>query len=150
MFKKSIAAALLISLTALSFAVIPTARAEEEEIILEPPAEVEQEKEVIESPAIAPKWEEFCETGYEKVEATERSDVFDIFSFVKSERARKNYWASRRESFNKYLNYCNKITDETEKGVCYTELRKIETNKNDEYKHQRKEFLYQNNIRIDK
>lgn len=149
MFKKSIAAALLISIAFLSFAVIPVC-AEEEEIILEPPAEVEPEKEVIESPAIAPKWEEFCETGYEKVESTERSDVFDIFSFVKSERAKKNYWAARRESFNKYLNYCNTITDETDKGVCYTELRKIETDKNDEYKHQRKELLYQHNIRIDK
>lgn len=114
--------------------------------------EVMQENtNVIKSPvAIAPKWEEFCETGYEKVIATDKNDIFDVFSFVKSERAKKNYWAGRRESFNKYLTYCSGISDEDGKGSCYYELRKLETNKNDEYKRHRTQTFYQNNIIIDK
>ncbi len=122
----------------------------EDDIVLDPKEETIPEQKVIESPAIAPKWEEFCETGYENVNSTEKKDIFDIFSFVKSERVKKNYWASRRESFDKYLKYCNTISNETEKGVCYSELRKIENEKNDEYKIQRKELIYQHNIRIDK
>lgn len=114
-------------------------------------AEEDNTTNVIQSPvAIAPKWEEFCEMGYEKVIATDKSDIFDVFSFVKSERAKKNYWAGRRESFNKYLSYCSTILDENDKGVCYSELRKLETNKNDEYKRHRNQTLYQNNIIIDK
>lgn len=147
MIKKFFTAAFLATLAMLTIASVQAFS--DEEIILEP-AEETPEAKIIESPAIAPKWEEFCETGYENVNETQKKDIFDIFSFVKSERAKKNYWAGRRESFNKYLKYCNSISDETDKGVCYTELRKIEMDKNDEYKHQRKELLYQHNIIIDK
>lgn len=114
-------------------------------------AEEVQDTNIIQSPvAIAPKWDEFCETGYEKVTATDKNDIFNIFSFVKSERAKKNYWAARRDSFNKYLSYCSSISNEDDKGVCYSELRKIETDKNDDYKRYRNQILYQNHILIDK
>lgn len=114
-------------------------------------AEELMDTNIIQSPvAIAPKWDEFCETGYEKVTATDKNDIFDIFSFVKSERAKKNYWAARRDSFNKYLSYCSSISNEDDKGVCYSELRKIETDKNDDYKRHRNQMLYQNHIIIDK
>lgn len=97
-----------------------------------------------------PKWEEFCESGYENANKTDRQDIFDVFSFVKAERAKKNYWASRRVSFQKYLNYCENISDDNDRGACYSELRKIETDKNNDYSRQRKQLLYQHNIIIDK
>lgn len=97
-----------------------------------------------------PVWTEFCETGYENAKRTDKNDIFNVFSFVKAERVKKNYWAARRESFEKYLNYCENITDDGERVSCYTELRKIETDKNDDYSRQRKQLLYQHNIIIDK
>lgn len=97
-----------------------------------------------------PKWEEFCEAGYENAKTTDRSDIFDVFSFVKAERVKKNYWANRRTSFDKYLNYCTSIEDEGDRCSCYLELRKIEKDKNDDYSRQRKNLLYQNNIIISK
>lgn len=97
-----------------------------------------------------PKWEEFCEAGYENAKTTDRNDVFNVFSFVKAERVKKNYWANRRTSFEKYLGYCKSIDDENDRCSCYIELRKIEKDKNDEYSRQRKQLLYQNNIIISK
>lgn len=122
--------------------------AEEIELNLEesqPPIEQQQ------SPApiiLAPKWEEFCEPGYENVNASDKADILNILSFVKSERAKRTYWAERRESFNKYLNYCKAKVDDNERGECYTELRQIENNKNEVYNSQRKQGLYQSDMII--
>ncbi|MBO8431353.1 hypothetical protein IAC76_08205 [Spirochaetes bacterium] len=122
--------------------------AEEIELNLDdsqPPIEQQQ------SPApiiLAPKWEEFCEPGYENVNASDKADILNILSFVKSERAKRTYWAERRESFNKYLNYCKAKVDDNERGECYTELRQIENNKNEVYNSQRKQGLYQSDMII--
>lgn len=86
MTKKIFTAAFLTTLAMLTIASVQAFS--DEEIILEP-AEETPEAKIIESPAIAPKWEEFCETGYENVNETQKKDIFDIFSFVKSERAKK-------------------------------------------------------------
>ena len=112
---------------------------------------IQQQSEEIQLPLVTePKWEEFCEIGYENAKKTDREDVFDVFSFVKAERVKKNYWPARGESFEKYLSTCNAMTNEMSKAECYTELRRIEKSKNDDYSHQRKELLYQRNIIIDK
>ncbi len=114
--------------------------------------EQEQKPEIkIEAPLVTtPKWEEFCELGYENAKKTDRNDIFNIFSFVKAERIKKNYWADRRESFEKYLNTCNVLIDDMEKSACYIELRKIEKNKNEDYRKQRQQLVYPNNIINDK
>lgn len=96
---------------------------------------------------IPPKWTDFCETGYENAVYKDRHDVFDVFSFVKSERIKKKYWAERRVSFEKYLKSCNALSDEA-KATCYAELKKSEEQKNDLYKLQRKQLLYESNVDI--
>lgn len=93
---------------------------------------------------IPPKWEEFCEPGYEHASVSSRKDLFSYISFVKTERDKKNYWANRRESFEKYLKYCRTMKDDTERAGCYSELRAIETDKNDVYNSKRRQILYQN------
>lgn len=122
--------------------------AEEIELNLD---ETQQPVQQITSPTpiiLAPKWEEFCEPGYENVEASDRADWFNLLSFVKSERAKRTYWAERRESFNKYLNYCKAKVDDSDRGECYTDLRQIELNKNEVYNSQRKQGLYQSDMII--
>lgn len=116
-----------------------------EEILLEP---VEEQKTAAMPILTAPKWDEFCEPGYENVSASTKNDVFNYVSFVKSERDKKVYWAERRESFEKFLNHCKTIVDDTERGVCYTDLRRLENNKNEVYNSKRRQILYQNDIII--
>lgn len=70
----------------------------------------------------APKWTDFCEAGYEKAEVNRNRDVLNVFSFVKAERIKQTYWAERRESFEKRLNYCSGL-GEPERSECYTDLR---------------------------
>ena len=94
---------------------------------------------------IPPKWTEFCEMGYENAVYKDSNDIFNIFSFVKSERVKKNYWAERRVSFEKYLKSCNSLNDDA-KSACYDKLRTIENEKNDLYKIKRNQLLYENNI----
>ena len=96
---------------------------------------------------IPPKWTDFCETGYENAVHKDSHDLFNVFSFVKSERIKKNYWAERRVSFESYLKSCNALSDEA-KATCYAELTKSEEQKNDLYKLQRKQLLYENNVDI--
>ncbi len=96
---------------------------------------------------IPPKWTDFCEMGYENAVYKDSHDVFDIFSFVKSERVKKNYWAERRVSFESYLKSCNALSDDA-KATCYEELKKSEEQKNDLYKLKRKQLLYENNVDI--
>lgn len=122
--------------------------ADEIELNLE---EQTQQPIVEEGPApiiLAPKWEEFCEPGYESVQVSDKKDLLNILTFVKSERTKRSYWADRRVSFEKYLNRCKAIVDDNDRGACFTELRHIENNKNEVYNSQRKQILYQNDIII--
>lgn len=98
---------------------------------------------------LPPKWTDYCEIGYENAVYKNNHDVFDIFSFVKAERMKKNYWAERRVSFENYLNSCNKLEDDA-KASCYDELRNIENQKNDLYRIKRKQLLYENNIELNR
>ena len=91
----------------------------------------------------APKWEEFCEPGYEYVTAPAKDNVLSVVNVVKSEREKKTYWAERRAAFDKYLANCKTIVDDYSRGACYTQLRRIENDKNDVYNSKRKELLYQ-------
>ncbi len=97
---------------------------------------------------IAPKWTDFCENGYENaVYKPDNNGILDIFSFVKSEKVKNNYWAKRRESFDSYLKNCNELIDDAQ-NACYSELIKLENEKNDLYYAKRKQLLYKNNIDI--
>lgn len=98
---------------------------------------------------LPPKWTDYCEIGYENAVYKNNHDVFDIFSFVKAERMKKNYWAERRVSFENYLKSCNKLEDDA-KASCYDELRNIENQKNDLYRIKRKQLLYENNIELNR
>ncbi len=98
---------------------------------------------------LPPKWTDFCETGYENAVYKNRDDVFNVFSYVKSERTKTNYWAERRVSFEKYLKSCNEL-DDSAKAECYAKLRKSENEKNDLYKLKRTQMLYENNIQLNR
>lgn len=98
---------------------------------------------------LPPKWTDFCELGYENAVYKNSHDIFNIFSFVKSERVKNNYWAERRVSFESYLDSCNKLDDDA-KSTCYVELRNIENQKNDLYRIKRKQLLYENNIELNR
>lgn len=98
---------------------------------------------------LPPKWTDYCEIGYENAVYKNNHDVFDIFSFVKAERMKKNYWAERRVSFENYLKSCNKLEDDA-KASCYDELRNIENQKNELYRIKRKQLLYENNIELNR
>ena len=105
--------------------------------------------EKIKPVVLPPKWTDFCELGYENAVYKNSHDIFNIFSFVKSERVKKNYWAERRVSFESYLDSCNKLDDDA-KSACYAELRNIENQKNDLYRIKRKQLLYENNIELNR
>lgn len=96
---------------------------------------------------LPPQWSEFCEAGYENAVYKDSHDIFNIFSFVKSERVKKNYWAERRVSFEKYLKTCENL-DSAAKSECYAKLRDMETKKNDLYKIKSRQLLYENNVDI--
>ncbi len=107
---------------------------------------VQQETKTL---AVPPKWTDFCEMGYENAVYKDSHDIFNIFSFVKSERVKKNYWAERRVSFESYLKSCNAL-DDAAKATCYEALKKSEEQKNDLYKLKRKQLLYENNIELNR
>jgi len=92
----------------------------------------------------APKWTDFCEAGYENAVYKNTDDLWNIVSFVKTERIKKNYWAERRESFEKYLKTCE-VLDSSAKESCYTELTNAENEKNELYNIKRKQLLDENN-----
>ena len=106
--------------------------------------------EVVKPLVLPPKWADFCEAGYENAVYTSHDDIFNVFTFVKAERVKKNYWAERRESFENYLKSCNALADDASKSACYAELRKSEEQKNDLYKLKRKQLLYENNIELNR
>ena len=110
----------------------------------------EKSPEVVKPLVLPPKWTDFCETGYENAVYTSRDDIFNVFTFVKAERVKKNYWAERRASFESYLKSCNALTEDASKATCYAELKKSEEQKNDLYKLKRKQLLYENNIELNR
>ena len=110
----------------------------------------EKSPEAVKPLVLPPKWTDFCETGYENAVYTSRDDIFNVFTFVKAERVKKNYWAERRASFESYLKSCNALADDASKSACYSELRKSEEQKNDLYKLKRKQLLYENNIELNR
>jgi len=130
---------------------------EETKEILEEQIEQKSEeiKEIINTtPAVSyanePKWEEFCEVGYENAIQKEKENIFSIINFVKAERVKNNYWAERRATFEKAVKHCNTL-EETSRNYCYAEVRKTETEKNEFYEQQRKDVNYKNQgIRVDK
>ena len=111
---------------------------------------VQSSSEEVKPIVLPPKWSDFCETGYENAVYTNRDDIFNVFTFVKSERVKKNYWAERRASFESYLKSCNALTEDASKATCYAELKKSEEQKNDLYKLKRKQLLYENNIELNR
>lgn len=143
-----------IILTAVFFAIgIPVISADVIEQSNVPQSEVIPEVQNVVKPAdpvrdeLPPQWSEFCEAGYERAVYKDRHDVFDIFSFVKSERVKNNYWAERRVSFEKYLKTCENL-DSHSKSSCYAKLREMENDKNELYKIKSKQLLYENNVDI--
>lgn len=97
-----------------------------------------------------PKWEEFCETGYENAKLREKKNIFNIINFVDAEQTKSNYWAQRRDNFENAINHCKTLNDE-EKSYCYEGVRKSELERNEMYEQQRKQINYKNRgIVIDK
>lgn len=127
----------------------PVPQAEQSEINLPQEVETKEPQKNVKTLIIPPKWTDFCEIGYENAVYKDSRDIFNIFSFVKSERVKKNYWAERRVSFESYLKSCNALNDDA-KASCYDELRNMENQKNDLYKLKRKQLLYENNIELDR
>jgi len=98
----------------------------------------------------APKWEEFCEAGYENAVFKEKENILNIINFVNAERTKSNYWAERRANFEKEINQCNAMPDSA-RNYCYESVRKNETERNEIYEGQRKQVNYKNQgIKIDK
>ena len=98
----------------------------------------------------APKWEEFCEQGYENAQLKEKENILNIINFVDAERTKSNYWAERRANFEKAVNQCNSMS-ETARNYCYEGVRKSENERNEIYERQRKQINYKNQgIKIDK
>lgn len=97
-----------------------------------------------------PKWEEFCESGYEDAKLRPNKNIFNIINFVDAEQDKSNYWAERRINFEKAMEHCNTLTAE-EKGYCYEGVRNAELERNEMYEQQRKQINYKNRgILIDK
>lgn len=98
----------------------------------------------------APKWEEFCESGYENAKLTEKENILNLINFVDAERTKSNYWAERKINFQKAVEHCNTLTDE-KRTFCYDGIRKSEKERNEMYELQRKQINYKNRgIIIDK
>ncbi len=152
MLKKSILISLFIAL--LSIPVLADEQGEitlDETDTLELPAVVQDEpaKPPVQS-VNAPKWEEFCESGYENAKATDKKNILNVINFVDAERTKSNYWAERRVNFEKAIEHCNTLTEE-EKAFCYEGVRNAENERNEMYEIQRKHINYKNQgIIIDK
>lgn len=155
MFKKSVLMLLLIGIIA-----IPVLADETEDIRLD-------ETDVLELPAVpqtdehpgtvpvsskveAPKWEEFCESGYENAKIREKKNILNVINVIDAEQTKSNYWAERRLNFEKAIEHCNTLTED-EKAFCYEGVRNAEKERNEMYEMQRKHINYKNQgIIIDK
>lgn len=91
-------------------------------------------------PSVAPKWEEFCEIGYENAKVYDESSIFNLVIVIKAERVKQTYWANRREAFEKGLQACNSMTH-VDKSACYANIREAETQKNQIYTKERKNII---------
>lgn len=109
-------------------------------IILPSPA-----KEIIPAPIpggiTEPKWEDFCELGYEKAKIYDDDSLINIVSVIKAERVKQTYWAKRRQSFETSLTLCRAAAD-SDKQACFDDLSAQEEQKNKIYTSKRKEYVY--------
>lgn len=144
MLKKSIIISLLIALIS-----VPVFAEEQSEITLDemdslelPVATQEESQKPVQNITV-PKWEEFCESGYENAKVTEKKNVLNLINFVDAERTKSNYWAERRLNFEKAIDHCNTLTEE-EKAYCYEGVRNAENERNEMYEMQRKHINYKN------
>lgn len=150
MYKKLIILSVLFS-----FFFLPCLADEAEEITLDEldTLNVSKEVELIKTempPVVAPKWEEFCEAGYENAKYVEKENILNLINFVDAERTKSNYWAERRANFQKAVDHCNTLTDD-KKAFCYDGVRNAENERNSMYEQQRKQIIYKNRgIIIDK
>ena len=111
------------------------------------PENTETEKEILPAVILEPKWDEFCEAGYENSKINNKKNVLDIFSFVQAEKEKQNYWAERKAAFDKQIQYC-KTKSGQERDNCYIDVRAMEKDKNDMYERERKRLIYQHNVII--
>ena len=93
----------------------------------------EKSPEVVKPLVLPPKWTDFCETGYENAVYTSRDDIFNVFTFVKAERVKKNYWAERRVEFEKDLAKCDELNG-GQNNSCYTLLKERQLFVNEQYR----------------
>lgn len=102
-------------------------------------------KEIIPAPApggiIEPKWEDFCELGYEKAKIYDDNSLINIVSVIKAERVKQTYWAKRRQSFETSLILC-RAAAEVDRQACFDDLSAQEEQKNKIYTSKRKEYVY--------
>ena len=82
------------------------------------------------APIDAPKWEDFCEAGYENASTKDKENLLNIINFVNAERIKSNYWAERRAAFEKSINHCNSL-EESGRSYCYEGVRRSEKEKNE-------------------
>ncbi len=155
MFKKSISILLFSTLLA-----VPVFAQDTDAVILDEmdtlqlpsaPQTVESPKTVSASSTLeAPKWEEFCESGYENAQKREKKNILNVINVVDAEQTKSNYWAERRLNFEKAVEHCNTLTED-EKAFCYEGVRNAEKERNEMYEMQRKHINYKNQgIIIDK
>lgn len=137
----------------LFFISLPAGAFDSEEVTLDDSAMVNdiQESVVLPvKPSEIPKWEEFCESGYENAKLSEKQNILNVINFVDAERTKSNYWAERRLNFEKSIEHCNSLTEE-KRSYCYEGVRKSETERNEMYEQQRKLMNYKNRgIVVDK
>lgn len=153
MFKKAALLLFLMSLFAIPVCAEDTGAITLDEMdTLELPAsqpEVEQ-KPAVQIKVEAPKWEEFCESGYENAKIREKKNILNVINVVDAEQTKSNYWAERRLNFEKAIEHCNTLTAE-ERAFCYEGVRNAEKERNEMYEMQRKHINYKNQgIVIDK
>lgn len=141
----------------LTLFMLPVSANESEEVTLEQveipesssKTEEVQAQEPVQSYDI-PKWSEFCEQGYENAKLKDKENILNIINFVDAERTKSNYWAERRINFEKAIEHCKTLSEDT-KAFCYEGVRKNETEHNEMYEQQRKQINYKNRgIIIDK
>lgn len=83
------------------------------------------------SEIIVPRWDDFCPDGLETAEYKEIQWFWP--EGTKSTQEIYNYWANRRQEFEKALKQCNSM-DDIYKEKCYDGLRRRQKFFNDQYK----------------
>ena len=135
---------LVIPAILLAFFILPAYSAEVEEVTLneaEIPVTIDKAdtSAVTVLPSEVPKWEEFCESGYENAQVKDKKNILNVINFVDAERTKSNYWAERRVNFEKSINHCNTLADD-KRAYCYEGVRRSEKERNQIYEQQRKQY----------